>query len=285
MEAYDPSKNYFAGPIKKLINGDLRVDKGLAAPALVQDPQLQAQLSGQTPPLADLLFDSPVDWIMDGYRRPAPALSGALPIQEAGAFQVPADFEAIFLPDAPRKAGLIIPQLAFYDIRHAQLLGTNLWHSPQLLEMARRYVQGAIFTDGVHFGAEGDAKGEGTVGPAGRFRNAFRGIYGAEPDLITATAFDTAEILFSILSEPEIRMRRDVRNRLRLAGPFPGITGQTAFSPRGEAEKALHLLQIQGRRFVELERRLASPTAPLPTDPPPERGDSLEAAFFSSQFN
>ena len=58
------------------------------------------------------------------------------------------DFDAIFIPDSPAKAGLIVPQLAYYDIENVYLLGTNLWHSPKLIEMAKDYVQGAIMPDG-----------------------------------------------------------------------------------------------------------------------------------------
>ena len=268
MEAYDPKKTDFAGPIKKLIGAETKRSGALAAPALIQDPrrQLQQQLNegGQT--LAQHLFASPTAWVMDGYRPSIYKNAGPTFSERADEALPKANFEAIFLPDAPRKAGLIIPQLAYYDIRHAQLLGTNLWHSEQLLEMARKYVQGAILTDGVYF--------DGGAGTAAAFTKTFKEIYSADPDLIAATAYDTAEILFTILSEPEIRMRRDIKNRLRQAGPFPGITGQTTFNVYGEAEKALHLLQIRGRDFVELGRLLAAPAEPLPTDPPPA-GDAL----------
>ncbi|MDJ0781048.1 MAG: penicillin-binding protein activator [Desulfosarcinaceae bacterium] len=269
VEAYDPKNTDFARPIKQLIGEAVPVDRRLSAPARVQDPRLQANARRGDGPqtLAQHLFASPTAWIMDGYRTTATSPVGATALEDAGRMAVTAKFEAIFLPDSPRKAGLIIPQLAYYDIRHAQLLGTNLWHSPQLLEMARKYVQGAIFTDGVHFETEQTVK-DAWPDPAHVFRTAFKTIYTGEPDLIAATAYDTAEILFAIFSESEIRLRRDIKNRLNLAGPFPGITGQTTFSPIGEAQKALHLLQIQGRRFVELQRLLAPPSGPLPTDPP-----------------
>jgi ABC-type branched-subunit amino acid transport system substrate-binding protein len=272
VEAYDPKSTDFAGPIKKLIQGEVQTRGSLAAPALIQDPQQQAYavLDGGQETLAQYLFASPTAWIMDGYRSSIQAASGRQTLAKVGLTTSAAKFEAIFLPDAPRKAGLIIPQLAFYDIRQAQLLGTNLWHSQQLLEMARKYVQGAIFTDGVFFKAEmGGEREEAPLDPARVFRAAFKATYAGEPDLIAATAYDTAEMLFSILAEPEIRLRRDVKNRLRMAGPFPGITGTTTFGPDGEAQKALHLLQIQGRQFIDLARLTAPLPGPLPTDPPP----------------
>ena len=52
------------------------------------------------------------------------------------------DFDAVFIPDTYNMVGLIAPQLRFYGIEDVLLLGTNLWHSGHLMEMARKYVQG-----------------------------------------------------------------------------------------------------------------------------------------------
>jgi ABC-type branched-subunit amino acid transport system substrate-binding protein len=277
VEAYDPKKTDFAGPIKKLVGHHPKLPAALTKPALIQDPQrqLQAQLDGGIQSLPEQLFESPTAWIMDGYRTRADLGSAGVGKADPALPQI--SFEAIFLPDSPRKAGLVIPQLAYYDIRHAQLLGTNLWHSQQLIEMARKYVQGAILTDGVYLdGVQQTSEGLSTPDPVVGFATLFRAVYASEPDLIAATAFDTAEILFAILSESEIRLRRDVKNRLHQAGPFPGITGQTTFSHQGEAQKALHLLQIQGPKFVAVGR-IAAGTAPLlPTDPPQEQNPLIE---------
>ena len=49
------------------------------------------------------------------------------------------DFEAIFIPDSPGKTGLIVPQLAYFDIKDVYLLGTNLWHSDALIKIADQY--------------------------------------------------------------------------------------------------------------------------------------------------
>ena len=54
------------------------------------------------------------------------------------------DFEALLVPDAPKLLGLVIPQLAYYDIVNTTLLGTNLWYSDKLLKDAGEYAQGAV---------------------------------------------------------------------------------------------------------------------------------------------
>jgi ABC-type branched-subunit amino acid transport system substrate-binding protein/predicted negative regulator of RcsB-dependent stress response len=155
------------------------------------------------------------------------------------------DFDAIFIPDAPKKAGLIIPQLAFYDASDTHLLGTNLWHSPSLIDMARQYVQGAIMTDG--FFAESSSK------HVRDFVKIFQETFNEKPGFIEAVAYDTAMILFQTVSRPDIRFRGVLKNRLKELTDFRGATGSTIFDENGDVLKELYLIRVEGSRFVELE--------------------------------
>jgi branched-chain amino acid transport system substrate-binding protein len=67
------------------------------------------------------------------------------------------DFDAVFIPDAPKKAGLVIPQLAYYDIRDVYLLGTNLWNSRTLLEMSGDYMKSTLIVDGFFAESQSEA--------------------------------------------------------------------------------------------------------------------------------
>jgi branched-chain amino acid transport system substrate-binding protein len=155
------------------------------------------------------------------------------------------DFDAIFIPDAPKKAGLIIPQLAFYDVTGTYLLGTNLWHSDRLIEMAQQYVQGAIMPDG--FFAESTS--EKVVDFVETFHNTFH----RKPEFLEAVAYDTAMILFESVGSPDIRFRSDLKNKLKTLSDFPGVTGLTSFDNSGEVQKKMYFLQIKGKEFVELK--------------------------------
>ena len=64
------------------------------------------------------------------------------------------DIDAVFIPDMYSTVGLIAPQLLFYDVENVLLLGTNLWHSERLIEMTRKYVQGALVPDAFYFGKQ-----------------------------------------------------------------------------------------------------------------------------------
>ena len=157
------------------------------------------------------------------------------------------DFAAVFIPDSPRIAGLIIPQLAFYDIDNVVLLGTNLWHSIRLIEMARDYVQGAVMTEGFF--------SESALKEVQDFVGLFEKIYAFKPGFIEAVFYDTATIILEILSRPDIQFRSTIRDELKKLTNFLGVTGITSFSETGDASKGLYLIRVMGDKFVEVRYR------------------------------
>lgn len=156
----------------------------------------------------------------------------------------PLDFDAIFIPDEPSKAALIAPQLAYWDVNRALLMGTNLWHSDHLIAKARDYVQDAILAD-VYY-----AKSINQT--VRRFIQSFEELYGESPGPFEGLAYDTAMIAFQTAANPEIRSRKDLRDLLARTADFEGVTGRTSFKANGDAWKKLYLLQINGADFVEL---------------------------------
>ena len=155
------------------------------------------------------------------------------------------DFDAIFIPDSPKRAGLIIPQLSFYDVDNVYLFGTNLWRSDSLIKMARQYVQNAIMPD-IFFAESSSEK-------VRDFVRTFEKTFREKPDFIEAVAYDTAMMLFQIVSRPDVRFRSAVKNELMKLSNFQGVTGLTSFDNNGGFKKDLYLLKIKGNKFVELE--------------------------------
>ncbi len=158
------------------------------------------------------------------------------------------DFDGIFIPDAPNKAGLIIPQLAYYDVRKVRLFGTNLWHSDKLIRMAGKFARGAVVPD-IFFAKSGSAAVEDFV------RN-FEDTFGDTPGFIEAVAYDTAMMLFQLISRPDIRYRSSLKSDLIRLRNFQGVTGLTSFDNEGEAHKKLYLLRVEKNRFVEVNELL-----------------------------
>jgi len=155
------------------------------------------------------------------------------------------DFDAIFIPDSPKRAGLIIPQLSFYDVDNVYLFGTNLWRSDILIKMARQYVQNAIMPD-IFFAESSSEK-------VRDFVRTFEKTFREKPGFIEAVAYDTAMMLFQIVSQPDVRFRSAVKNELMNLSNFQGVTGLTSFDNNGELQKDLYLLKIKGNKFIELE--------------------------------
>ena len=153
-------------------------------------------------------------------------------------------FDAIFIPDSPQKTGLIAPQLAYYDVDKVLLLGTNLWHSNELIKEAGKYVQFALMADGYY--ADTSKK---TVND---FIVTFMEQFGEPPGIIEAFAYDTAMIAFQTVDNSVIRSRPELKKILQQLHNFDGVTGMTSFNENGEADKKLFLLQIDGDKFVEL---------------------------------
>jgi ABC-type branched-subunit amino acid transport system substrate-binding protein len=150
-------------------------------------------------------------------------------------------FDALYLPGYADRVGLLIPQLAFYNMSGIAMIGSNNWHAPELLERADRYAEGAVFPDG--FAAE-------NPDPASRSMvEAYRSAYQEEPDILSAQAYDAVQMVISIIQE-----RKDtpaaIKEGLLGLKDFPGVSGLTTFRGTGEAEKKIFFIGVEGGKFV-----------------------------------
>jgi ABC-type branched-subunit amino acid transport system substrate-binding protein len=161
------------------------------------------------------------------------------------------DFNAVFIPDSPKKVGLIIPQLAFYDIRDVYLLGTNIWHSDSLIRMSRKYLNDAVVVDGF-FVESGDYNIQ-------KFVSDFFEIYNEKPEIFAATAYDSALIILNLLRNQTLELRSQIKDYLLNMPPYEGITGKTTFRPNGEVSKDLFVLGVRRGKFIELTRLNPNP--------------------------
>ncbi|HKK02075.1 MAG TPA: penicillin-binding protein activator, partial [Desulfuromonadales bacterium] len=153
-------------------------------------------------------------------------------------------FQALFIPDYAERIGLIAPQLAFYGLENVQLLGINGWDSPDLLRNAGPYVEGAVFVDGFFRYSPYPFVKE--------FVNLYYKKYGEDPTILEAQGFDAAGILLSVLDQPGIKTRDDVRKALSEVQNYPGVTGATSFGGDGDAQKVLYLLQVKNGDIVQI---------------------------------
>lgn len=168
------------------------------------------------------------------------------PLDSESQDSVTFDFEALFIPDAASRVNMILPQLAFNDIRGIVLLGTNLWHHQSLLDQTQGYNQNTILTEGYF---------EHSRKPAtARFNQAFSDLFGESPGFLEAIFHDTVQIMFTVAMDPSVDSRQRLKEALQEDRIFEGATGKTIFDPTGAARKELFLITIQKDRFVEVAR-------------------------------
>ncbi len=218
VETYEPSQTDFADQIKKLVG--------------LYYPRPKSQLSGESTRV-----------------KGSEAPSGGPEVISAVTFEeepLPIlDFEAIFIPDSYTKVGLIAPQLAYHEVTGIKLLGTNLWNSPKLIDMAGPYVQGAVFVDGFF--------PESRLPLTHEFVDRYEESFGEKPGYLEAQAYDTMRLLAKALGQPEVRSRPQLRDALLGIQVLPGVAGTASVGADGEVHKPPFLITIQKRQMAEIQ--------------------------------
>jgi ABC-type branched-subunit amino acid transport system substrate-binding protein len=82
----------------------------------------------------------------------------------------------------------------------------------------------------------------------------YEATFNEKPGFIEAVAYDTAMMLFQLISRNDIQSRIELKNELMNLQNFDGVTGTTSFDSTGDAQKELYVIQIKGDGFVEAER-------------------------------
>lgn len=152
-------------------------------------------------------------------------------------------FDALYLPGTAEKVGLLIPQLAFYNIKDKAIIGSNSLHSPDLLERAGAYAEGAVLVDG--FAPETSAPAVAAV------VEAYRSAYQEEPDILAAQAYDATAMVLSVLKDGQDGPEA-VREGLLALKDFPGISGTATVTPNGDVQKKLFLIKVENGKFTLL---------------------------------
>jgi len=153
-------------------------------------------------------------------------------------------FDALYLPGYAEKVGLLIPQLAFYNIAGKPIIGSNNWHTPDLIERAGRHAEGAVIVDGFY--------PENPEPAVKAVVDAYRSAYQEEPDILSAQAYDAAAMILALLKEKKDTPAA-IKDGLLNLRDFPGISGSTSFIGSGESQKKLFLIMIEDGRFTLLK--------------------------------
>ncbi len=146
------------------------------------------------------------------------------------------DFDALFIPDAHDKVGLIAPALAFHRVTGVRLIGSSGWHHPDLVSIAGRHVEGAFFTSGF------DAQYPSPL--VQEFARRFERSFGASAGVFGAQGFDAANLIQLQLvrgaGTPDGMRRSLLATRL-----YPGVSGAMALEADGNINRRPFLVGIE----------------------------------------
>ena len=218
VEFYDPSQTDFADQIKKLVG--------------LYYPRPESEITEESRQVMDT----------QNLTEESEAAGAAEPTEEEPLPIV--DFEAVFIPDGYSQVGLIAPQLAYYDVTGIRMLGTNLWNSPKLVEMAAPYLQGSVFVDGFFAGS--------SMPLTNRFVLRYQQFFGENPGYPEALAYDTMRLLVKALQQPGVTSRPLLRDALLAIRDLPGVAGNASVGPEGEVNRPPLIISVSRRRMEEI---------------------------------
>lgn len=248
VASYDPNANDFADPIRSLVGYTLLTDDERY---LLRRRSALLQRAKRLRPAA---------------ARAAHEQARAMTLPSGQPLPPIVDFDAVFIADGHEKVTLIAPQLEYHEIENVVLLGTSGWNHPDLIQLARRNVEGAIFTDGFFASSE--------VPFVKTFAESYRTAYGIAPDLWAAQAFDAVNLL---LQEMTLRgiTRAQLRDALFRIEAYPGASGVMTVRRDGNVDKRPFLLTVQDGQ-IQIAPSDAVPAAIDPILPAPDEPTGLE---------
>ena len=180
---------------------------------------------------------------LTGVKVSAPQRKGTN--QEENKDTISVDFEALFIPDSYTHAKLITSQLDFYNVKDFNLLGTSLWHSPNLLKNDAQYLEGAIFVDSFF--------AHSSYLETSNFVEVYYKKYKREPENIEALAYDTAAIITGTLYNKKIKTREQFTAALNKIENYNGSTGIFYFDSNRVAQKTAFILRVENGQLEQVQ--------------------------------
>ncbi|VAX14897.1 hypothetical protein MNBD_NITROSPINAE01-556 [hydrothermal vent metagenome] len=152
------------------------------------------------------------------------------------------DYEAVIVLGRHDKIGLILPELAFYNIRGVTMIAGKGANNPDLPVIAEKYAEGVIFPTG--FFAKARSPHVKT------FVRNYRLAFHEEPTQLAAQSYDAAMITLSAMAHG-YTTRDGIAGYLKNLRFYEGVTGVTSITPTGDADKEMVFLTVKNGEIVE----------------------------------
>lgn len=144
--------------------------------------------------------------------------------------------DGLFIPDTHDRVGLILSQIAYYDVKGLTFLGTNAWNGPSLIPIAGKSAEGSIFIDAFFK--------ENPSPPSAHFGEEFRKTYQREPETLEALSYDAAKLLGEILHSKTIFSSLQLNEEISRVKNFNGVSGLKGFEEGGKPIRTLSILKV-----------------------------------------
>lgn len=157
-------------------------------------------------------------------------------------------FEALFLPDQVQTVSLIAPQLPYYNVVGATLLGTNLWSEGPIAQAGGAYVERAVFATPYYV--------ESQSAQVRDFRQKYEGVYQTVPTYLEAQAYDALALLLdarSALPAGGTDRVALLQNILKTRN-YQGVAGSYSFDAKGDLQRNYLLMQVVNGQVVQLSQ-------------------------------
>ncbi|MBI5179193.1 MAG: ABC transporter substrate-binding protein [Nitrospinae bacterium] len=157
-------------------------------------------------------------------------------------FELHMNFEALFVPASSVRQAVILPTLAFYNIKGVQVMGTDRFLSPELLTFGEKDAEEVLFT--------GEFYPELDKPDVKSFTENFQNASGESPDA-TAAQFYDAMLMALTLMEGGADTRWELSSGMDTLKYYKGVTGGVYWGPEGILEKMPGVYSVVNGKIVE----------------------------------
>ena len=144
--------------------------------------------------------------------------------------------DALLIPDSYSRVGLILSQMAYYNVKGTTFLGTNAWNHPSLPSVGGQSAEGSLFVDAFFKGNPSSA--------TEYFFKEFRKTYSRDPETLEALSFEAAEYVRKILVAKMVSSPIQLKEEMRRVQDFQGPAGLKGFAENGRALRTLSIMRV-----------------------------------------
>lgn len=160
------------------------------------------------------------------------------------------EFDAIFIPIGNRglrELRVLLPYSAIYKMQDVLFLGDRGWNNASVVSLLENSIKEAIFVDSFFKQSTQSHVQEFKLLHEQYF---LRHLNYQGPEIYTAYAYDTLNILKKLLENPKNRKHQSLRDALLDMPPFRGVTGMITFLENGESHREMKLLTTRSNKIV-----------------------------------